>query len=215
MAARERCKSLMILNADVMKKGFQHLAELLYRECRIPQTDLVFFMTFEELGRFVRNHDGAAGILINKAVRRLRNYKQAFDLQFAEVSRGTPKAFVQTAVDYRSSSDLTSRLSGMPVCRGRVKGRACVLKSLADADTIQNGDILIVRFTDIGWTPLFPLIGGLVTELGGLLSHGATIAREYGLPCIVNSPGATSIFRTGELVVLDSCAGYIEKIATD
>lgn len=57
--------------------------------------------------------------------------------------------------------------------------------------SFQAGDILVVVFTDVGWTPYFPLIAGLVTELGGLLSHGAVVAREYGIPCVVNVPGAT------------------------
>ncbi len=60
-----------------------------------------------------------------------------------------------------------------------------------------QGDILITISTDIGWSPYFPLLGGVVTELGGLISHGAVVAREYGLPCVVGAVGATAAFQNG------------------
>ena len=69
----------------------------------------------------------------------------------------------------------------------------------------QPGDILVVNYTDVGWSPYFPLISGLVTEIGGLLSHGAVVAREYGLPCIVNVQKATSLLKTGECTFLLLC----------
>ncbi len=62
-----------------------------------------------------------------------------------------------------------------------------------------KGDILITVSTDIGWSPYFPLLGGVATELGGLISHGAVVAREYGLPCVVGVEGATAIFKNGKL----------------
>ena len=71
----------------------------------------------------------------------------------------------------------------------------------------QPGDILVVNYTDVGWSPYFPLISGLVTEIGGLLSHGAVVAREYGLPCIVNVRKATSLLKTGWYSFL--CLFYI------
>ena len=64
--------------------------------------------------------------------------------------------------------------------------------------TPQKDDILIVSFTDVGWTPYFPLLGGLVTEMGGLVSHGAVVAREFQLPCVVNVPNATQLLQSGQ-----------------
>jgi len=80
-----------------------------------------------------------------------------------------------------------------------VLGRACVITDLSEAKNIQPGDILITHCTDIGWSPYFPLLAGIVTELGGLISHGAVVAREYGLPCIVGAKGATKVFQTGKI----------------
>ena len=91
-------------------------------------------------------------------------------------------------------------MTGTPVCRGRYQGIARIATKLADAKCIQQGDILITISTDIGWSPYFPLLGGVVTELGGLISHGAVVAREYGLPCVVGAVGATHFFQSGMLL---------------
>jgi len=72
-----------------------------------------------------------------------------------------------------------------------------VITNLTEAKCIRHGDILITHCTDIGWSPYFPLLGGIVTELGGLISHGAVVAREYGLPCIIGAKTAVKVFQTG------------------
>lgn len=92
-----------------------------------------------------------------------------------------------------------------------MKGRACVILNWKETWKIQAGDILITRSTDTGWCPYYPILKGLVTELGGLLSHGAVVAREYGLPCIVSAAHATKLFRHGETVLLDANNGLIFK----
>ena len=74
-----------------------------------------------------------------------------------------------------------------------------------------QGDVLITISTDIGWSPYFPLLGGVVTELGGLISHGAVVAREYGLPCVVGAEGATLAFQSGDQVVIDGTLGTVSK----
>ena len=103
-------------------------------------------------------------------------------------------------------------LYGMPVCRGRVEGQACVIKTLDDVSKIQAGDVMICKYTDVGWSPYFPMISGLVTEIGGLVSHGAVVARECGIPSIVNTAKATVMIRTGDRVVLDAIAGIVSKL---
>lgn len=94
---------------------------------------------------------------------------------------------------------------------GVITGRACVLHEFSEVSKIEPGDILITQSTDIGWSPYFPILGGVVTELGGLISHGAVVAREYGLPCIVAADGATQFFKYGETVTLDATRGVIYK----
>ena len=87
-----------------------------------------------------------------------------------------------------------------------------VVTCLADADRMEPGELLICPYTDVGWTPYFALASGLATEMGGLLSHGAVVAREYGLPCVVNLTGACSRFRTGDVVRLNATEGVLELV---
>jgi pyruvate,water dikinase len=75
---------------------------------------------------------------------------------------------------------------------------------------LQRGEILVARYTNPGWTPLFNLAGGIVIEEGGLLSHGAVVAREYGIPAVLRIEGATSIFHTGQRLRIDGSAGTVE-----
>ena len=103
-------------------------------------------------------------------------------------------------------------VTGTPACPGRVTGLARVITHISEADTIRPGEILVTMSTDIGWSPHFPVLAGVVTELGGLISHGAVVAREYGLPCLVGVTGATQTFSTGDLVSLDAVRGDISLV---
>ena len=85
------------------------------------------------------------------------------------------------------------------------------LNTLSEFYIFFQGDVLITISTDIGWSPYFPLLGGVVTELGGLISHGAVVAREYGLPCVVGAEGATMAFQSGDQVVIDGTLGTVSK----
>ena len=98
-------------------------------------------------------------------------------------------------------------LTGTSACGGRVTARATVLADVTEAHQLQAGDILVTRQTDPGWGPVFPLIAGLVMERGGMLSHGAIIAREFGIPSIVGVAGATRLIPTGATICLDGDRG--------
>ena len=104
------------------------------------------------------------------------------------------------------------RVGGTPACPGKVTGPARVVTHLSQASSIRPGDILVTHSTDIGWSPYFPILAGVVTELGGLISHGAVVAREYGLPCLVGAQGATLIFKDGDTLCLDALKGEVVKI---
>ena len=103
-------------------------------------------------------------------------------------------------------------LPGLPVSAGVVEGRARIVKSIKDA-SLSEGDILVAEFTDPSWTPAFVSIKGLITEVGGLMTHGAIIAREYGLPAVVSVKDATTLIKDGQLIRLNSNEGYIEILS--
>jgi phosphohistidine swiveling domain-containing protein len=101
---------------------------------------------------------------------------------------------------------------GIPCSSGRVEGIARVVETLEETRSFQRGEILVARYTNPGWTPLFNLAGGIVIEEGGLLSHGAVVAREYGIPAVLRIEGATKIFRTGQRLRVDGNTGTVEVV---
>ena len=94
---------------------------------------------------------------------------------------------------------------------GTVEGRARVVLDMGDAD-LEGGDILVTAYTDPSWTPAFVAVSGLVTEVGGLMTHGAVIAREYGLPAVVGVPNATRLIRDGQRIRVHGTDGYVELL---
>lgn len=90
---------------------------------------------------------------------------------------------------------------------------SALIKQRKDANHLQKGEIMVARFTDIGWTPYYSMVNGLITEIGSSLSHGAVVAREYGLPTIVNVKGATQLLKNGDYIVMNATKGTINKKA--
>jgi pyruvate,water dikinase len=104
-------------------------------------------------------------------------------------------------------------LVGVPVSAGTIEGRARVILDMAEAD-LEVGDILVTRYTDPSWTPVFVAIKGLVTEVGGVMTHGAVIAREYGLPAVVGVESATRLIRDGQRIRVHGTDGYVEIVSS-
>jgi rifampicin phosphotransferase len=100
-------------------------------------------------------------------------------------------------------------LAGTAASAGVVEGRARVVRKLEEA-RLEKGDILVAPYTDPAWTPLFPVAAGLVTEVGGLMTHGAVVAREYGIPAVVGVDGATEAIKDGALIRVNGTEGFVE-----
>ena len=103
-------------------------------------------------------------------------------------------------------------LRGIAASAGTARGRARIAASPEEGRQLVAGEILVARFTDPGWTPIFPLAAAVVTEIGGMLSHGAVVAREYGIPAVVNVPKATTTLQTGDLIEVDGSTGQIRTL---
>jgi pyruvate,water dikinase len=104
-------------------------------------------------------------------------------------------------------------LTGLPVSGGCVEADVVVVRDPADFERMTRGAILVAPATDPSWTPLFTLASGVIVEVGGVLSHASTIAREFGLPAIANVKHATRRLKTGDRVRLDAMSGRIDRIA--
>ena len=130
-------------------------------------------------------------------------------LQFDDIFQGEPVPAVPELPEGASER----MLSGTAVSRGRIVGIARVVHTPAEAEALEPGEILVAPITDVGWTPYFSLISGLVTDIGSAVSHGAVVAREFGLPAVANTRFATQVFKTGDRVVLDADQGIV-RVAT-
>ncbi|MDQ8708060.1 rifamycin-inactivating phosphotransferase [Streptomyces sp. LHD-70] len=168
----------------------------------LPEPEDAFYLTFQELHEAARSHEADP--------RLIRERKDAFRSYHAL----TPPRVLTSDGEavtgaYRRDDVPDGALIGLPVSAGTVEGRARVILDMADAD-LEAGDILITPFTDPSWSPLFVGIAGLVTEVGGLMTHGAVIAREYGLPAVVGVEQATRLIRDGQRIRVHGTDGYVE-----
>jgi len=211
---RELGKSLCIAFHTELKKAYRRLGSYLQQSGRIPEADLVFFLTHDELGLVTRKSAPRAIItrLRLRAMKRRRLLPSQDRLVFPVLSKGKP----EPENPHTAHSSGLVKLQGTPVCTGDVIGRARVVYTVEEAELIQSGEILVCPQTDVGWTPFFSLASGLVTEIGGLLSHGAVVAREYGLPCIVNvGTGACAKLSTGQLISMRASDGTVTVLSKD
>ncbi|MCY0936749.1 rifamycin-inactivating phosphotransferase [Streptomyces sp. H34-S4] len=168
----------------------------------LPEREDAFYLTFQELHDVVRSHEVDALLILQR--------KEAFRSHHAltppRVLTSDGESVTGT---YRRDDVPPGSLLGVPVSAGTVEGRARVILDLAEAD-LEAGDILVTTFTDPSWSPLFVGIAGLVTEVGGLMTHGAVIAREYGLPAVVGVEQATRLIQDGQRIRVHGTDGYIE-----
>jgi len=200
---RERSKSLLVGTTVHFKRAYRALAEQLVAEGRLPDADALFFLFHEELGELVEAAPGDA--LEREALSRREGFAYQKTLAFPEISIDLPEPEIPTAVDHGDGV-----VVGKPVSSGCVEGRVRVVLELADAEALEPGEILVAPITDVGWTPYFAIIRGLVTDVGSAVSHGAVVAREYGLPAVLNTRDATRRLATGDRVRLDGDRGTVE-----
>ncbi|XP_054718453.1 putative phosphoenolpyruvate synthase [Uloborus diversus] len=207
---REMSKSLWIKGIDIWRQSYRHLARVMVAEGRIPDEDIMFFMTLEDVRELLKTRSPR---ILAKARHRRRLHPKMDRYIFPEISRGLPRP-INSDEDLVTSTEDGFTMKGIPVSQGVAKGYVRVAFTLEDASKIKPGEILLAYSTDIGWTPYFPMLAGCVTELGGLISHGAVVSREYGLPCVAGLHGATRRFQTGDYVLLDGNKGELRKIAS-
>ena len=199
---REYPKYGIVSRYFVYKQALLEEAERLVQDQVLREKEDVFYLTFQELHDVVRkNH--VDDQLIHQRKDAFRSY-QALTPPRVLTSDGE----VITGA-YRRDDVPTGALVGLPVSAGTIEGRARVILDMTQAD-LEPDDILVTSFTDPSWTTLFITIKGLVTEVGGLMTHGAVIAREYGLPAVVGVEDATRLIRDGQRIRVHGTDGYVE-----
>ncbi len=202
---REYPKYGMVSRYFVYKQALLEEAERLVQAHVLRENEDIFFLTFQEFHDVVRTNQVDAQLI--------RQRKDAFrSYQALTPPRVLTSDGEAIAGTYRRADVPAGALVGLPVSAGTIEGRARVIVDMAQAD-LAAGDILVTAYTDPSWTPLFVAIKGLVTEVGGLMTHGAVIAREYGLPAVVGVEHATQLIRDGQRIRVHGTDGYVEILS--
>ena len=199
---REYPKFGMINRYFVYKQALLKEAQQLVQNKLISEKEDIYYLTFEELSEVVRTNK----LYYHQISKRKEEYKYYEKLTPPRVI--TSDGEIITG-EYKRENLPPEAIIGLPVSSGVIEGRARVILNMEEAD-LEVGDILVTSFTDPGWTPLFVSIKGLVTEVGGLMTHGAVIAREYGLPAVVGVENATKLIKDGQRIRVNGTDGYIE-----
>jgi len=199
---REYPKYGMVSRYFVYKQALLKEAERLVRTNVIHEKEDIYYLTFEELHEVVRTN-----ALDDQIIRKRKDEYKSYE-------KLTPPRVITSdgeipAGAYRRENLPAGAIVGLAVSSGVIEGRARVILSMEDA-ALDAGDILVTAFTDPSWTPLFVSIKGLVTEVGGLMTHGAVIAREYGLPAVVGVENATKLIKEGQRIRVHGTEGYVE-----
>ena len=199
---REYPKYGMISRYFVYKQALLEEAGRLAQAHALREKEDIFYLTFEELREVVRTNQVDEQLI--------RQRQEAFTFyQSLTPPRVLTSDGERVAGSYRRDDLPAGALVGLPVSAGTVEGRARVILDMAEAN-LDPGDVLVTAHTDPSWTPLFVAIKGLVTEVGGLMTHGAVIAREYGVAAVVGVEHATRLIRDGQRIRVHGTDGYVE-----
>ncbi|HYF77374.1 MAG TPA: phosphoenolpyruvate synthase [Symbiobacteriaceae bacterium] len=201
---REYPKYAFIQRYWIYKQALLKEAAVLAQNGCIREKEDIYYLSFEELREVVRTNE-----LDYSLITRRREEHEVF-------AKLMPPRVMTSEGEVISGEALGGNiplgaLAGIPVSAGIIEGRARVILKMEDA-AMEDGDILVTRFTDPSWTPLFVSVRGLVTEVGGLMTHGAVIAREYGLPAVVSVENATKLIKDGQRIRVNGTDGYVEVL---
>lgn len=214
VAARERTKDILIEFHDVLRQATRMLAAELRENKRIPDVELFYYFFYDEIEPLIR--EPQPGLVVQAGLRRSM-FKKVFKepWRFDEIIPG----YHLIPNHLKPSKELAEQVANAPklfgstASYGRVQAKVCLVKGYQELAKVREGDILVTHSTDIAFSPVFPLVVGIVTEVGGLISHGAVVAREYGLPSILGIPEVTRILEDGEEIVLDADNGVIIRLS--
>jgi len=205
---REYPKYGMVNRYFIYKQALLKEAEQLVQANVIHEKEDIYYLTFEELREVVLRTNKPDYQIISKRKDEYKLYEKL-----------TPPRVITSdgeiiAGAYKRENLPAEAMAGLPVSSGIIEGRARVILNMDDAD-LEDGDILVTSFTDPSWTPLFVSIKGLVTEVGGQMTHGAVIAREYGLPAVVGVENATRLIKDRQRIRVNGTDGYVEILKND
>lgn len=199
---REYPKYIMIGHYWIIKQALLREAAWLVQKGVIRRKEDIYYLYFEELREAVRTNRMDYGII--------RSRKDEYETYEKMMPPRVMTSEGEIIFGEYDTGNIPERaLAGIPVSSGIIEGRARVILKMEDAH-MDDGDILVTAFTDPSWTPVFVSIKGLVTEVGGMMTHGAVVAREYGLPSVAGVENATRLIQDGQRIRVNGTEGYVE-----
>jgi phosphoenolpyruvate synthase/pyruvate phosphate dikinase len=201
IGVREHPKYFIVQHLDLVKQALMLEAATLTADGILEAPEDIFWLSLPEIARVVESRR------LDRTLLAERREKYDRDAKLTPPRAMTSEGEIVTAKPRADAPP--GALAGSAVSAGVVEGRARVILRLEEAQ-MTKGDILVAPYTDPGWTPLFPLAAGLVTEVGGLMTHGAVVAREYGIPAVVGVDGATGKIKDGQHIRVDGTRGFVE-----
>ena len=212
ISSRERVRykqAEMYFNFKIVVK---EIGKIALKKGTIKKVDDIFYLKYKEIGALISSSD----MFSNTIEQRIDQRKIAFDLESKKVF---PEHFstnfserpemISEAISFVKGA---TEFSGLAASGGRIKGIVKVLDSVLESGKLNKGDILVTKQTDPGWAVVFPLISGLIVERGGALSHGAIVAREFGIPAVIGIPHITKSLKDNDQVILDGDLGKIQRL---
>jgi pyruvate, water dikinase len=191
-------KAAFLMGLDGARAGVRGMGADLVAAGIADDPDDAFYLTFDELlGPVPENF---AELVAFRRARRIQ-YQQ---WELPVTWHGMP-----TPIEVESHSDTRDLVVGSPGSGGTAEGRVLVVHDPVDSDDLEPGDVLVCRFTDPSWAALFPLAAAVVIDIGGPASHGAVVARELGLPCVIGTGDGSRALQTGDVVRVDGTAGTV------
>lgn len=212
ISSRERVRYRQAQMYFQFKKTMKRTGELFVENQLLHSVSDIFFLNYKEIGELLASSD----MFSKDAKQRIENRKKTFKIESEKqfphsfsCAFGTRPECLEEKIPLAENA---TEFCGLAASGGRIKAKVKVLDSVLEAGKLEKGDILVTRQTDPGWAMVFPMIGGLIVERGGALSHGAIVAREFGIPAVIGIDRIVEMLNDNDEVILDGDLGKIQKI---
>ena len=200
---RENSRFYHTMVMDVVRRKILDIEQILIRKGSLKCPDDIFYLTWKEIDALRQDTLGWRDVERRIQRRRIRNQR---------LGRSQPAFTFNIDIPARPETDTLGSLTGQCACPGIAEGVARIIRDPAEDGCIEAGEILIAPYTDPAWTPLFPLAGAVVVEVGSYLSHAGTVAREFNVPCVVDVRGCVEKIHSGQRVRVNATDGRVEVL---
>jgi len=199
MLLRENQRYYWHQSLAINRKIFLEFGKRFFDQGWLEQQENIFFLTRSEIEKFFTNKPALQNSIIENRIKQHQNWQTI-----------QPPALIDESNLFPTNHQRTgNQLAGIGASPGIVTGNARVVMTFQEMSQVQPGEILVVPTTDPGWTPMFGIIKGLVMEVGGVLSHGSIVAREFGIPAVTSVQQATSLISSGMSITVDGNKGVV------